>query len=123
LVRPGGVVVLDPLVEGLLGRLQAGERCLVAEEFRAQAAVKPLDLAGRGETARLGQQMLDPVLAADRIKEHLHRRMMEPAGEHLAVIGQDLLGHPIGGQRCAQPSQTARVRSRAIRRAHTHIRE
>jgi hypothetical protein len=46
LVRPGGVVVLDPLVEGLLSRLQTGERRLVAEEFRAQAAVKPLDLAG-----------------------------------------------------------------------------
>ena len=76
--------------------------------------MKPLDLARRGRRARLGQQMLDTVLAADRIKEHLHRRMMEPAREHLAVVGQDLLWRPIGGQGVAQsvadcPGQRSRV--------------
>jgi hypothetical protein len=43
--------------------------------------------------------VLDAVLAADRIKEHLDRRMKEPAGKHLAVIGQDLLGRPVSRQR------------------------
>ena len=38
--------------------------------------------------------MLDAVLAADRIKEHLHRWMEESAGEDLAVVGEDLLGLP-----------------------------
>jgi len=49
--------------------------------------------------------------------------MVEPAGEHFAVVGQDLLRCTIDGQGGAQPSQTVRVRSRAINRAHTHIRE
>ena len=58
------------------------------------------------------------------IKEHLDRRMVEPTGEYLAVVGQDLLGCPIGQPVLPRsPSQTARVRSRAINRAHTHIRE
>ena len=32
----------------------------------------------------LGEQVLDAVLPADPVEEHLHRRAMEPAGEHLA---------------------------------------
>ena len=47
--------------------------------------------------------MLDAVLATDPVEQHLHRGMEEPAGEHLGVISQDLLGHPVGGQRGAQP--------------------
>jgi hypothetical protein len=31
--------------------------------------------------------MLDAVFAADRVEEHLHWRVVEPAGEHLAVVG------------------------------------
>jgi hypothetical protein len=73
------------------GRRQIGESWLIAEEFSANTAVKPLNLAGGGRASRLGQQAVDAVLAADRIKEHLHSGMVEPAGEHLAVIGQDLL--------------------------------
>jgi hypothetical protein len=29
--------------------------------------------------------VLDPVLPADPVEQHLHRRAVEPAGEHLAV--------------------------------------
>jgi hypothetical protein len=43
-VRPVGVVVINPLIEGLLSHLEIGERCLIAEEFGAQAAVEPLNL-------------------------------------------------------------------------------
>lgn len=72
-MRTGGVVVLHPLIESLLGNPEVGERPLVAEELGPQAAVKPLNLAGRGRAARLGQQMLDPVLPAYRVEEHLYR--------------------------------------------------
>jgi hypothetical protein len=67
LVRPVGVLVVDPLIEGLLGPLQVGERWSVAEEFGAQAGMEPLDHSRGGRAARLGQQMLDAVLAADRL--------------------------------------------------------
>jgi hypothetical protein len=102
-VRPVDVVVIDPLIEGLLGRLEIGERCLVAEEFGAQAAVKPLNLASRSRAARLREQMLDPVFTADRLKKHLGRRVVEPTREDLAVVGQNLLGRPICGQGATQP--------------------
>ena len=45
--------------------------------------------------------MLDPTLTTDRIAEHLHRRV-EPGGEHLAVIAQDLFGRPEGPRRSPQ---------------------
>ena len=38
-----------------------------------------------------------------RNSAHLHGRMVEPAGEHFAVIGQDLLRRAIDGERGAQP--------------------
>jgi hypothetical protein len=65
--------------------------------------VETLDLARSGRAARLGQQMLDALLAADRIEEHLHRRMVETAGEHFAVVGQDLHRNPISADRGPQP--------------------
>lgn len=42
------VVVLDPLIEGLLGDLQIRERRSIAEELSTQTAVQPLDHACRG---------------------------------------------------------------------------
>ena len=50
----------------------------------------------------LGQQMLDAVLTADPVEQRFHRRLVEPAGEHLSVIGQDLLRAAVGAQRCRQ---------------------
>lgn len=103
LMWPDAVVVVDPLIESLLGDLEVREWALAAEEFSSQTAVEPLDLDGRGRTAWLGQQMVDAVFAADRLKEHLHRWVMKSAGEHLAVIGQDLRRRPVAGQRRTQP--------------------
>jgi hypothetical protein len=40
----------------------------------------------------------DAVLAADAVEQHLTRMGSEPAGEHLAVVSQQLLGHPVTGQ-------------------------
>ena len=83
--------------------LQRLERLLLAEEFSTQGAMEAFDLARRGWAARLGQKVLDAVLPADPIKEHLDRWVMESAGEHLAVVGQNLLRNPKGLQRRAQP--------------------
>jgi hypothetical protein len=49
----------------------------------------------------LGEPVGDAVLPADLVEQHLHRdaRLVEPAGEHLAVVGQHLLGHPVGAHR------------------------
>ena len=89
----GSVVVGDPLIEGCC-RLQSRERCCGVEEFSSQTAMEPFDLAGRRGRTWLRQQMLNPVLPADAIEEHLHRRAPETAREHFAVIGQNLLGTP-----------------------------
>src|SRR6201985_3343835 len=102
-MRASGVVVVHPLIKSLLGNLQTGESCPVTEEFGPHTAMKPLNLARGGRRSGLSQQMLDPVFAADPIKEHLDDRVVEPAGEHLAVIGQDLFGGPISDQRATQP--------------------
>ncbi len=57
--------------------------------------------------------MLDPVLPADPVEEHLHRRGEEPVGEHLAVVGQDLLRHTVDSIAPASAAHTDRVRSPA----------
>ncbi|SLB43281.1 Uncharacterised protein [Mycobacteroides abscessus subsp. massiliense] len=103
LMRPNSVVGMHPCVQCLLRHLQVRERLNLRKEFSAQTAVKPLDLARRRRGAWRGQQVLDPLLTADRIEEHLHRRMVEPPGEHPAVISQNLLRHTISGDCIDQP--------------------
>ena len=48
-------------------------------------------------------QVHDAVLAADAVEEHLDRRGGEPAGEHLAVVSEDLLRDTVSAQRLSQP--------------------
>src|SRR5262249_39444463 len=60
-------------------------------EFDAERAVKALDLARGDRRPWLGQDVVDPVLPTDAVKQHLHRRLRIAPGEHLAVVGQDLL--------------------------------
>ena len=67
---------------------------MLGDELAAQGAVPPLDLAGRGGAGGLGEDVGDPVLAADLVEEHLGVVAPEAPGEDLAVVGQDLLGHP-----------------------------
>src|SRR6476660_38610 len=43
--------------------------------------------------------MSDPVLAADAVEEHFDWWFREPAGEHLAVVGEDLVGDTMTPQR------------------------
>jgi hypothetical protein len=51
LMRPGGVVMVHPLVECLLGNLDTSENCALTEEFNSQAPMEPFDLARRGRRA------------------------------------------------------------------------
>jgi hypothetical protein len=103
LVRPLGVVVDDPAVEGGLQLGDGGELALVpAEEPRPHRLVQPLHLARGGRRVRRGQQVPDPVLRADPIKAHRSRAQPEPGCEHLAVVSQDLLRHPVLAQRRGQ---------------------
>ena len=68
-----------------------------------------------GRRPGLGQPVGDPVLPADPVEQHLHRRLVEPAGEHLPVVGQDLLGHPVGPHRQRQPVTDPLAVSRNVR--------
>ncbi|OVF03971.1 hypothetical protein B0173_02485 [Mycobacterium avium subsp. paratuberculosis] len=83
--------------------------------------MEPLNLACRRRATRLGEQVVDAVLPADRVEEHLHRGMVKPAGEHLAVISQNLLGGPVSRQRRPQSvANRAGTLTRHQPRADTH---
>src|SRR5579859_5157557 len=60
------VVVAHPLIESLLGGLQVPKH-LPGFELGTEGAVEALDLARGGRRARLGQDVVDPVLAADPV--------------------------------------------------------
>jgi hypothetical protein len=63
--------------------------------------------------------MPDPVLPADPIKQHLALRRPEPAGEHLPIVGQDLIRDPMGAHRFGQ-SVTHRPRRRSSHHLGRH---
>src|SRR6476646_5159025 len=72
LVRTLRVVVGNPLIERLLGRLQVPED-LPGVELDAETAVEALDLAGGGRRARLGEDVVDAVLPTDAVEQDLDR--------------------------------------------------
>src|SRR5439155_16288920 len=90
LVRPLGVVGLDPGIELLLRSLEGGERASV-QELLAKALVEPLDLAGGRGRARSGVTVRDPVLTQDPVEQDLDGVRTVPAGEDLPVVGEDLV--------------------------------
>lgn len=61
--------------------------------------MEALDLAGGGRRVGLGQPLGDALLPADALKQHLTVGRVEPAGEDLAVIGQQLLRNAVALQR------------------------
>ena len=79
--------------------------------------MEPLDLARRRRRPRCGQQVLDAVLPADPVEEHLTGPWPEPAGEHLPVIGEDRVGDTVAAHR-----QRQRVTGRPSRRPRDHER-
>jgi hypothetical protein len=60
--------------------------------------VEPFDRAGGGRAADAGAQVGDAALAAAAVEQHLGWVGAEPAGEHLAVVGEDFLGGAVAGQ-------------------------
>src|SRR3989442_1766634 len=98
LVRTLSVVVAHPLIESLLCRLQIPEH-LSGVELHPEGAVKALDLARGSRRPRLGEDVIDAVLPADAVEQHLDRWLGEVPGEHLAVVSQHLCRHAIGTQR------------------------
>src|SRR5581483_4333662 len=74
LMRPVGVVMLDPRVDRALQLLHAGMAAVVlGEELRAQRLVESLDLPRRGRRIRRGEQMLDAVVVAYLVEQHRPR--------------------------------------------------
>src|SRR5687767_1759504 len=61
--------------------------------------MKALDLPGRGGRAHRGVPVGDAVLAADAVEHDLHGLGTEASGEHLAVVGEDLVGDPVAAKR------------------------
>src|SRR6266511_4544784 len=103
----GRRVLLDEGVQGLLGLLDGGEGVL-GEELVPEGPVKALHLPGGGGRADPGEDVGDPVLPADPVEQGLPLVRAVPGGEHLAVIGEDLLGEPVAakglGERVAHPA-------------------
>jgi hypothetical protein len=119
---PVVVVVGHPGVDRGLGLIEIGED-LAVEKLAAQRLVEPLDLARRRRRPRRGEQVLDAVLPADPIEEHLAGSRPEPAGEDLAVVREDLRWHPWRRIARANPSHTGRAVARRTTSADTQNRE
>jgi hypothetical protein len=65
----------------------------------------------------------DAVLAADAVEQHLGRVRAEPAGEHLAVVREDLVGDPVALQGGDKTRQTLRALARSTSPAAPQNRE
>ena len=114
-----GVVMNHPPIQCRLQLTDRGEYPVgVGEELRPHLLMKALNLSRRGGRPRRGQQMPDPVLHTHPIKQHLRRRTTrtEPPREHLPVIGQDLLRHPVALQSTQQ-----RITHRSCRRPRDNL--
>src|SRR5437667_6051106 len=94
-----------PLIQCLLCGLQVVEH-LPGVELHPEGAVKALDLPRRGRRARLGEDVVDPVLPANPVEEHFHWWLSKAPGEDLAVVGQDLGWKPYALRAELNPSQT-----------------
>ena len=83
-----------PGVELGLGLLEAREPPAL-QQLLADRLVQALDLAGRCGRVRRGEQVADPVVHTDPVEGDGRRLVSEPAGEDLAVVGQDLIGRAV----------------------------
>src|SRR5260370_25805914 len=82
-VWPLRVVVLNPFVHRLLCGRDVLED-LPGVELQAKRLVESLDLPRRGRRAGLGEDVLDAVLPADPVEQHLHRGLPKPPADTLA---------------------------------------
>jgi len=65
---------------------------------RWKRSILPVVVGLRG----LRQQVLDAILAADPVEQDFDRRQGEPPREHLAVVGQHLLGNAVPAERAGE---------------------
>ena len=117
-MRTLGAIAVDPGIELCL-RARQIRKYSAGQELLAKRPVKELDLARGGRTPRGGEQMVDSVLPADPVEQHLGVLGAEAAGEDLAVVRQDLLGTPWRPIASAKCEHTARLVARTIRPVHT----
>ena len=98
LMRPPGVVLGHPGVHRGLRLGQVGEHA-AGQQLGLDGLVEPLDLAGRGRRADLGEPLDDPALATQPLEHHQPRRPREPPGKTLplSVRAADVI--PSGGGR------------------------
>jgi hypothetical protein len=66
---------------------------------KKNSRLEPLDLAHDLRTPGRREQVIDPVLAADPVEQHLGVLETEPPGEDLAVVGEHLLWNAMGAHR------------------------
>jgi hypothetical protein len=64
--------------------------------------VEPLDLPGGRRAPGRRQQVVDAVLAADPVEQHLDVLRREPTREYLAVVREHLLGEPVVAHRLGE---------------------
>jgi hypothetical protein len=88
-----GVVVDHPGIQHLLGQGQRFEPA-AGQQLGPQGLVEAFDLAGGSGGADAGEPVADALFAADAVEQDLGRVGAEAAGEHLAVVGEHLLGVP-----------------------------
>jgi hypothetical protein len=75
-----------------------GEPTVVGHELPAQGLVEPLHFPRRGRRGRGGEAVHDPVVSTYPIEQHLPA-VAEAGGELLAIVSEDLVGHPEAAQR------------------------
>jgi hypothetical protein len=68
-----------------------GVEAAAGQQLSPQGLVEAFDLAGGGRAADPGAPVGDAVVAADTVEQHLAGMGAGPAGEDLAVVGQQLL--------------------------------
>src|SRR5438874_13650080 len=111
-----GVVVLNPFVHGRLCACDVLED-LPGVELQPKRLVEPFDLSGGGRRARLGEEVLDTVLPADPVKQHLPRGCAKRPVNTLPLSVSTWSGTPYFRNATLKPSHTLLVRSRCIKRA------
>jgi hypothetical protein len=85
--------------------------------------VEAFDLAGGGRAADPGEPVGDALFAAEAVEQHLGRMGAEPAGEDLAVVGEDFLGGAVAGQGGLEHLADAGALARSMSPARTQNRE
>src|SRR6478672_6266291 len=82
-----GCVVLGPeCIDNSLCLGDVDEGPVRFQAFTLQRLMPPLDLPRRGRRPELGQQMINAVLAADPVEQHLRRtRLVELPAELFAI--------------------------------------